>query len=215
WCWASFRCGRSTVRPKPMARTASPPGTPAGMKPAMPRTVAPAVGALRTAPLGQGLERGIDGFGLNRKKSGCCRVDALKMTVPDAVDQLALYYPTGNEYVALPLINERGALESANVLHLGCKGLIEFCGTQEAPLLAPVVMVNEREVEFPDIAWRRHEHWIPYFTAHAAGLRVTGTICAPPGHRGFVYILEAENLSGASLPIRWGWTGTFGVARQA
>ncbi|MFO7311495.1 MAG: glycoside hydrolase family 125 protein [Bacillota bacterium] len=142
-------------------------------------------------------------------------MDALKMTVPDPIDELALYYPTGNEYVALPLINERGAIESANVLHLGCKGLIEFCGTQEAPLLAPVVMVKEQEVEFPDIAWRRHEHWIPYFTAHAAGLRVTGTICAPPGHRGFVYTLEAENLSGGSLPIRWGWVGTFGVARQA
>ncbi|HEY8417977.1 MAG TPA: glycoside hydrolase family 125 protein [Limnochordales bacterium] len=142
-------------------------------------------------------------------------MDALKMTVPEEIHHPAVYHPTGNEYVALPLISETGAVESVNVLHMGCKGLLEFSGTDAAPLLAPVVMVGDQEVAFPSVAWQRHEHWVPYFTAHGAGLRVRGTICAPPGHRGFVYLLEAENLSGEAVALRWGWRGCLGVARQA
>jgi len=137
------------------------------------------------------------------------------MTVPDELAHPGIYYPTGNEYVALPLINERGAIEGLNVLHMGCKGLLELGGGPAAPLLAPVVMVGQQEMAFADIAWQRHEHWVPYFTARGGGLRVTGTICAPPGHRGFVFILEAENLSGTPLDLRWGWRGALGVARQA
>ncbi len=137
------------------------------------------------------------------------------MTVPDEIPPTAVYHPTGNEYVALPLIDDRGAVDMANVLHMGCKGMVEFGGTPGAPLLAPVFIINEREAALSAISWRRHEHWVPWFTGHAGGLRVTGTICAPPGHRGFVYRLEAENLSGEAVRLRWGWHGAWGPARQA
>lgn len=140
---------------------------------------------------------------------------AAKLTVPDEIRETVDYYPTGNDYVALPLINEGGAVESVNVLHMGCKGMVEFYGTPSAPLLAPVVRIGGREMEFPTIKWERLEHWIPRLTAVAAGLRVTGTIYAPPGHRGFVYSLHIENISEKAVALDWGWRGCWAEARQA
>lgn len=137
------------------------------------------------------------------------------MTVPDEITHPSAYHPTGNEYVALPLIHETGAIESLNVLHMGCKGLLEFAGTAEAPLVAPVITVQGRPVTFHGVSWQRYEHWVPYFTAHGGGLRVTGIVCAPPGHRGFVFLLEAENLGGAPVDLTWGWHGCWRLGRQA
>ncbi|MBO8142065.1 MAG: glycoside hydrolase family 125 protein [Firmicutes bacterium] len=141
-------------------------------------------------------------------------MNAQKMTISGEIRDRTLYYPTGNEFVALPLINEGGAVETFNVLHMGCKGMLEFYGLDHAPLLAPVVMVGDQEVAFPDISWQRLEHWVPCFTAHAGSLRLRGTICAPPGHRGFVWILDIENLGQETLELRWGWHGCWAQARQ-
>ena len=45
------------------------------------------------------------------------------------------YHVTGNEYVALPTLREAdAALESLSFLHMRAKGMLELCGTQEAPL---------------------------------------------------------------------------------
>lgn len=142
-------------------------------------------------------------------------VNAAKLTVPDVLSGALDYYPTGNDYVALPLINEGGAIESFNVLHMGCKGMVEFYGTPAAPLLAPVLRISGREIDFPSIDWERLEHWIPRLTATAAGLRVSATIFAPPGHRGFVYTLYIENVGEKPIAIEWGWCGCWAEARQS
>lgn len=142
-------------------------------------------------------------------------METAKLTVPEELHERLAYYPTGNDYVALPLVNEGGAVESFNVLHMGCKGMVEFYGTPSAPLLAPVVRIGGVEIEFPDLRWERLEHWIPRVTGEAAGLRVTGTIFAPPGFRGFVYSLLIENTSEKSIALDWGWHGTWAETRQA
>lgn len=141
-------------------------------------------------------------------------MNAGKLTVPDELRESVLYYPTGNEYVALPLINEGGAVESFNVLHMGSKGMVEFYGIASAPLLAPVVRIGGREVEFPDIHWERLDHWIPRFVAQRCGLQVTGTIFAPPGHRGFIYSLRIDNVGEKPVVLDWGWRGAWLEARQ-
>src|SRR5690606_2871956 len=98
--------------------------------------------------------------------------------------------------------------------HMGCKGMVEFYGTSSAPLLAPVVRVGGHELEFPEITWERLEHWIPRIIAEGFGLRVTGTIFAPPGHRGFVYSLHIENIGQKPIALDWGWRGCWADARQ-
>lgn len=142
-------------------------------------------------------------------------VDAAKLTVPDELHEPVAYFPTGNDYVALPLINEGGVVESFNVLHMGCKGMVEFYGTPPAPLLAPVVRVDGLEIEGTHVHWERLEQWLPRMTAEALGVRVTGTICAPIGHRGFVYSLHVENVIDRMLTVQFGWRGAWAQTRQA
>ena len=75
------------------------------------------------------------------------------------------YQVTGNEYVALPTLREAdAALESLSFLHMGAKGMLELCGTQEAPLLAPFVQRAGSEMPLEGLRWERLHSWIPRFT---------------------------------------------------
>ncbi|MFS8627782.1 MAG: glycoside hydrolase family 125 protein [Limnochordales bacterium] len=142
-------------------------------------------------------------------------MEQAKLTVPEELKESVAYFPTGNEYVALPLVNEGGAVESFNVLHMRCKGMVEFYGTPAAPLLVPVVRVDGRELEGTHLTWERLEHWLPRFVGEGAGVRVTGLLCAPPGRRGFVYTLRVENVGAKPVTVEWGWRGEWASARQA
>lgn len=142
-------------------------------------------------------------------------VGAAKLTVPEELAEPVGYFPTGNDYVALPLLNEGGAVESFNVLHMGCKGMVEFCGTPAVPLLVPVVRVDGIELDGVHLTWERLEHWLPRFSGDGLGVRVSGIVCAPPGYRGFVYTLRVENAAAKPLTIEWGWRGEWAQARQA
>ncbi len=88
-----------------------------------------------------------------------------------------------------------------------------FTELPPAPLLAPVVRVDGLEIEGTHVHWERLEQWLPRMTAEALGVRVTGTICAPIGHRGFVYSLHVENVSDRMLTVQFGWRGAW--ARRA
>lgn len=115
---------------------------------------------------------------------------------------------TGNHYLALPCIHpETGAIYRPNVLHHGARGLLEWCGgdaawPDAAPLLEPTFAVNGRAVQPGALAWDRIEGWIPSFQAALGdGLRLRGTVCAPPGYRaiarGAVYHFEVSSVRGA------------------
>lgn len=144
----------------------------------------------------------------------CRRVYATKLTVPDEIEQQNIYYPTGNEFVALPLNDAAGAVESFNVLHMGAKGMVEFYGTSAAPLLTPVLRIDEHRVPFTGASWQRLDYWIPRLTMESDGLRITATLCAPADHSGFVYVLTAQNVGTTRRTIDWGWQGCWARSLQ-
>jgi len=129
------------------------------------------------------------------------------LTVPEHIKDYRPYLPTGNLYVSLPLVNpEDGSSDRINMLHMASRGLLEFGGAGERgqPFMAPWLRVNGRELCLDGaLQWERVEHWIPRFSytgAHgsrgcteASHVHLRGTIYAPVGHRGFVYLLETEN----------------------
>lgn len=128
------------------------------------------------------------------------------LTVPDELSEPETYALTGNEHVSLPVISRRtGALLRANVLHMGCKGLVEFNGEPLArPYLAkggtPVALVIE------SIDYRGH--FMPRFHGKAQQLNVTTSYFAPPGYKGFVALLSVTNPEPTEHCVTAGITGS-------
>ena len=122
------------------------------------------------------------------------------------------YQVTGNEYVALPTLREAdAALEGLSFLHMGAKGMLELCGTQEAPLLAPFVQRAGSEMPLEGLRWERLHSWIPRFTAELCGLALEGILLTPIDERGFGWRLRATNREGAAeitLGLRGTWAQT-------
>ena len=122
------------------------------------------------------------------------------------------YQVTGNEYVALPTLREAdAALESLSFLHMGAKGMLELCGTQEAPLLAPFVQRAGSEVPLEGLRWERLHSWIPRFTAELCGLALEGILLTPIDERGFGWRLRATKREAAAeitLGLRGTWAQT-------
>ena len=122
------------------------------------------------------------------------------------------YQVTGNEYVALPTLREAdAALESLSFLHMGAKGMLELCGTQEAPLLAPFVQRAGSEMPLEGLRWERLHSWIPRFTAEFCGLALEGILLTPIDERGFGWRLRATNREAAAeitLGLRGTWAQT-------
>lgn len=143
---------------------------------------------------------------------------AEKLTVPDEVQDKRAYFPTGNEFVSVPLLDEGAAMHDVNVLHMASKGMIEFHGDEDGPFLRPVVRVDDGSgpafFNPVDADWERLEDWIPRFRLTGPRVRLEGTVCAPPGHKGFVYILHLENVGDESVTVDWGWQGRWAGSRQ-
>lgn len=116
------------------------------------------------------------------------------------------YFPTGNEFISLPTIREDAAIESINFLHMGYRGLVEICGE---PLFKPFILIDGNERKIENIKWSRDNYWIPKFQGKADNFEISGTICAPLGHRGFLYKLEVLN-NGEENTIEIGLNGNWG-----
>ncbi len=130
------------------------------------------------------------------------------LTVPEVIEEREIYYPVGNEWVALPEITAGGGLESFNVLKEANKGMLEIRGGK-TPLLEPSLKVSGREFEFKEAKWRRLEDWIPQFELVKKGLKVVGTIFCPNDFRGFVYLLEVANTTKETLSLELGFCGNW------
>lgn len=137
------------------------------------------------------------------------RVQALMTASPELTEEETLFL-TGNEYLSLPEIGTAGEIRSVNVLHMGARGLLEFRGTAEHPLLAPFVTIDdEEEALLPGRLTCRYRHdWIPHFEIRTGSrYALEGDLFAPPGHRGCCYRLQLTNLSEAPLKAKVGWRG--------
>ncbi len=166
---------------------------------------------------------------LSRKLSPAAAGEKI-LTVPEEVKDYLPYHLTGNEYVSLPLINPvTGGLERVSVLHMGTRGLLEFCGSAGRPLLEPYVEVEniegtcrypekEATVKYPEKndtakhpektpVWEYEGEWLPRSTYFLGDLEVRYQIVTPPETKGFVYIIGLLNRSDSPVKTRSGFKG--------
>jgi hypothetical protein len=139
------------------------------------------------------------------------------LTVPEEVNASDCVFPTGNEYVSLPLVGPAaGVVDRPNCLSMAAMGLVEFAGTPDEPLLRPRIEVDGNPVALNACTWERLDHWLPRFRAADPRTRVTveGTLFAPPGHKGFVYLLEASCTEGKARSFRVGLDGCWAETLQ-
>ncbi|MDQ7795037.1 MAG: nitrilase-related carbon-nitrogen hydrolase [bacterium] len=139
------------------------------------------------------------------------------LTVPEELREPRISFPTGNEYVSLPLIGPgAGAIDRPNCLSMAAMGLLEFAGLPDEPFLRPTVAVDGRPLSLAVCSWERLGYWLPRFrvTDPERGLAVQGTIFAPPGHKGFVYVLEARSDGKVESSFELGLEGCWGGTLQ-
>ncbi len=132
------------------------------------------------------------------------------LTVPDEITDPEKLFLTGNEYVSLPHISPAGGIISLNVLRLDQKGLLEFSGNEEAPLLKPAIKIDEENEEMEgQLDWRYQFDWVPSFSLKRDSWSAEGEVFAPPGFKGFCYRLKFKNNSSKPLAARIGWQGNW------
>lgn len=116
---------------------------------------------------------------------------------------------TGNEYLSLPEIGRGGEIASINVLHRGSRGLLEFRGSKDSPLLAPMLKIDGKEaLQGESASWSHRHDWMAHFEFRSDDrYLLEGDLFAPPGHRGCCYRLRLTNLSPEPLEAEMGWRG--------
>jgi len=131
------------------------------------------------------------------------------LTVPEEITDHNKCYLTGNEYLSLPQINPGGGIAAVNVLHFGHKGLLEFSGGEDQPLIAPLFKIGERTIDLRHLlSWDYKLDWIPTFKLTTEEkLSLHGEIFAPPGLKGFCYSLRLSNNSSSTVKVQLGWQG--------
>ncbi|MEW5919610.1 MAG: glycoside hydrolase family 125 protein [Bacillota bacterium] len=134
------------------------------------------------------------------------------LTVP-AETKYRLLLVTGNEYLALPEINPRdGGIRSLNVLHMGAAGLLAFTGAK-GPLIVPFLNLNGRNIHLK-FCWSYRHAWLPRFKSKIGEILVEGTIFAPPGHRGAVYLLQFTHHGAYAVSFAAGFDVAWGDVRH-
>jgi uncharacterized protein len=132
------------------------------------------------------------------------------LTVPEKLGRYENLFLTGNEYLALPHITPAGGIMSLNVLRLDCRGILEFGGSEEKPLIAPFLTVNSKTMQanFDNFTYGYQADWIPVFSVTGPeGYTLEGEILTPPGYKGFCYMLRLRNNSNQSIDVELGWQG--------
>ena len=153
------------------------------------------------------------------------------LTTPEEITDHVAFLPTGNDFVSLPTVRPvDGAVERFGVLHMGLVSLLEVCGPAPASktpggpgnpaLLVPVARLDGRDLPLAgNLSWRRLGHFVLSFVASfpSDGLTLEGTIFAPLGDKGFVYVLRASFVDarvGGSHRLTLGLSGQWGDTLQ-
>ena len=129
---------------------------------------------------------------------------------------MSKYLPTGNEFVSLPTIREEdGAILAVGFLYMAQKGMIEICGDEHRPLMAPFISCKNadgcyQQVELSDVHWHREHYWIPVMAANANGVQLCATYFTPVGERGFG--LRMTLCSQSDVSVRFGLNGRWATS---
>lgn len=123
---------------------------------------------------------------------------------------------TGNEHISIPTISSINAgIESIGFMHSAYRAWVELHGSDEVPLLRPVVEIDGQELPSSNLQDDMISHWIPRFNIPTPDVTATATIFAPLDRRGFVCALELENHSSSELKVRAGWRGCWESSHHA
>ena len=96
------------------------------------------------------------------------------------------YLPTGNEMISLPRLNEQtAAIENLTFLSMQQRGMIELRGTENEPLINPILEIDGTELPLQDLSWSREHFWIPVGQKEMQSSSVKLTVLTPVGERGF------------------------------
>ncbi len=118
------------------------------------------------------------------------------------------YVPTGNEYVALPCINEENAgIGGLSILNYNQKGMLEILGSTDCPFLVPVVYIDGEKRKLENLVWTRECYWIPTFTGTVDQYKIKGTVLSPIGERGFCVKIEISGSDQTARNIKYGFEG--------
>ena len=144
--------------------------------------------------------------------------DGRILTVPEEVKEYHRRLVTGNEWVSLPDIDPRTAgIKSINLLHMALGGLWEFLGGERQALLAPVFTVDGQEITLEGrVEWEYEAGWLPRgrLFAAAPGLDLSIEILTPPGARGFLIRMKADNHADRRREIGLGLRGLWAGCRR-
>ncbi len=133
------------------------------------------------------------------------------LTIPDEIRDYKKLTLSGNEYISIPEVDRAGGIDSVNVLRLDYRGLLEFRGGESNRLILPTVKINGQEINLEEnTSWHYELDWIPSFKAgNSEKCIIKGEIITPPECRGFLYCLQLENCSDATIEIEAGWKGSW------
>jgi len=112
---------------------------------------------------------------------------------------------TGNEYIAIPEIEENSDVLSINVLSMAHRGSIEFRGG-EKPFLHLGLSIDGSKSEFSSFTQDRY--WIPTFSSETPSYSATYQLLSPKDQKGFVQVITVQNKTEHSLEARIGLTGS-------
>ncbi len=140
------------------------------------------------------------------------------MTAPPVMETSPRFIPTGNLYVSLPTVSmDDAGVYHVGVLHMADNTSLELVGseTQRQPLLRPVIEYHGTRIPLVPLTWRRDSFWLPHFIARHDRFQIDGTIFAPPGERGFVYLIQVASDCPADtirIGVEGWWHGVESVA---
>lgn len=105
---------------------------------------------------------------------------------------------TGNDYVSLPEIDDRGGIKSVGLLSMEKRGLIELYG--EGNLINPSVVIDRKNIINSVSSLK--SYWIPFYTYKDGDVSVTLKIIAPRLNKGFIYSFSLENNGNSKSDVK-------------
>ena len=110
--------------------------------------------------------------------------------------------PTGNDWIALPAIRAGdAALMNFNVISMRYRGLIEYAGPADQPLIKPFLSMAGVKKPLANLRWSLRDYWLPTGTMEANGVRTRITYVAPPDSRAAIIRFQVTNLGAKPVKV--------------
>jgi hypothetical protein len=110
--------------------------------------------------------------------------------------------PTGNDWIALPAIRAGdAALMNFNVISMRYRGLIEYAGPPDQPLIKPFLSIGGVRKPLANLRWSLRDYWLPTGTMEADGVRTSITYVAPPDSRAAIVRFQVTNLGAKPVEV--------------